>query len=325
MGMGLSVTLNPNGVGLQTALKGPLLSRDTPNVLGGFVSAMGSMQGGAGIGGGPFGPLGMGPPPPPAPTAATGGGAVTGLLAIGGGNTSITTATTTGVSPSNVVSSISNKVSKCEESSNSTKVAIESSATPKVDSVNTMLKNMDNDMQREMMGEKSESCLSSNFAEVNSAGSTTGNTAPGAGDIQAVTVDSDGSIQGLSVKQNQTTSIASSVILGIGVVREDGTAQKLSSTSIFEDSSTSLNPGNSKNDVKRKKSDDGSGASISEIDVEVTNRHPLVNESKNQMCNNLALSMPVSESNFDPRRSNQNPDSPAESDKSDVSLVPIIV
>lgn len=38
MGMGLSVTLNPNGVGLETALKAPLLSQ-------------------AGVGGGPTAPL----------------------------------------------------------------------------------------------------------------------------------------------------------------------------------------------------------------------------------------------------------------------------
>lgn len=52
MGMGLSVSLNPNGVGLQTALKAPLLARDPfpSNALGGFVNAMGSMQGNPSVG-----------------------------------------------------------------------------------------------------------------------------------------------------------------------------------------------------------------------------------------------------------------------------------
>lgn len=225
MGMGLSVTLNPNGVGLQTALKAPLIGRDNlpppPNILGGFVSAMGGMQGGAGMGAmlgspglGALGGIG-------GLTSLSGGGSCSGLEIPPPLSSSSVAPATSASATVAVVRSISGAVT-CAEimSSEATKVSPESDNNERT-----------YDLKSLEPSEKSNYMLQSGYRSlaVSNGNVDTGNDIV-SGRIQAVSVSNNGNVQGLSVKNCpgkniNSNTLASSVILGVGVVSNMSTIE----------------------------------------------------------------------------------------------------
>lgn len=334
MGMGLSVTLNPNGVGLQTALNAPLLGRDnlpvaTPNVLGGFVSAMGSMQGGTGMG------AMIGSP-------GLGGLGIVGFTGTGVGVNIMPSSNTTSTS---AVNSISGEVSIIDTKSNSTLALPSFGGQSLTETVCSVSNNLLPEVKSLVAAENNESRNMCSPKESIQRDDNVCNR------VQAVSVGNNGTVQGLTVRNNNTSpnTLASSVILGVGVVPDENYIEyRLDSRG-----STSRSPSQSQqrtnsacgHDTVAINSRRSSGVNCRReanttvgIDEEVRNIiAPKVNrrDSNSKQCNTTAFKLSVQtdteqssvedcQKNFQDPNQNPEVESPC-SENSEESLVPIIV
>ena len=323
--MGLSVTLNPNGVGLQTALKSPLLTRDNlplgaPNVLGGFVNAMGSMQGGGLLGNPvPKGGMNLGGSSLPAPPSSTTSMAMTSSsfgLAKGSVSSSgdadlaaktvtITDPTVTSAIVSDAsLSSISIRITNTSDISSTSSLAINTTAA------SSMEQCTDNSQMYRQVSPSNSKVFNSNN-----------------GGFQAVTLTNEGTVQGLTVRETQNSSLANSVILGVGMTARtlsEPLCQGNATKSAHFPPTTTSNTGNSGPAVKSQPVHSGSEVVLNGNSSNLPNNptsshistHPnfLPTEIKNQ------------DSSSKTRRNSRTLDieSP-ESEHSGSSLVPIIV